>query len=89
MEGVIYVSGQTKAYLDNTYVIPLLAMRGLIVTLATPRPSLNSTWKLDKATFVETKDYSNQPILKFILFLSMQCHTWCFSIDMDDTIPKR
>ncbi len=28
MEGVIYVSGQNKAYLDNNYVIPLLAMRG-------------------------------------------------------------
>jgi hypothetical protein len=65
MEGVIYVSGQNKAYLDNTYVIPLFAMRGLVVTLATPRPSLNSSWKLDKVTFVETKDFSNQPILKF------------------------
>lgn len=65
MEGVVYFTGQNKAYIDNNFVIPLQNMRGLVVTLATPRPSLNSTWKLDKATFVETKDYSNQPILKF------------------------
>jgi hypothetical protein len=55
------------AYLDTNYVTPLLAMRGLVTTLATPRSSLNSTWKLDKATFIETKDYANNPVLKFTL----------------------
>jgi len=67
LEGVLYVSGQNIAYLDTNYVTPLLAMRGLIVTLATPRSSLNDTWKLDKATFIQTKDYANNPVLKFTL----------------------
>ncbi len=67
LEGVLYVSGQNMSYLDTNYVTPLLAMRGLICTLSTPRSSLNSTWKLDKATFIETKDYANNPVLKFTL----------------------
>ena len=67
LEGIIYVSGQNMSYLDTNYVTPLLAMRGLICTLSTPRSSLNSTWKLDKATFIETKDYANNPVLKFTL----------------------
>ncbi len=67
LEGVIYVSGQNMSYLDTNYVTPLLGFRGLVCTLSTPRSSLNSTWKLDKATFIETKDYANQPVLKFTL----------------------
>lgn len=67
LEGVIYVSGQTLSNLDSTYVVPLLGFRGLVCTLNTPRSSLNSTWKLDKATFIQTKDYANNPILKFTL----------------------
>ena len=67
LEGVLYVSGQNIAYLDTSYVTPLLAMRGLICTLTTPRSSLNSTWKLDKAAFIETKDYASNPVLKFTL----------------------
>ena len=67
LEGVIYVSGQNMSYLDTNYVTPLLAMRGLICTLSTPRSSLNCTWKLDKAAFIETKDYANNPVLKFTL----------------------
>jgi hypothetical protein len=55
------------AYLDTNYVTPLLGLRGLVCTLATPRSSHNSTWKLDKATFIQTKDYANNPILKFSL----------------------
>jgi hypothetical protein len=66
-EGVLNVSGQNMAYLDTNYVTPLLGFRGLICTLSTPRSSLNSTWKLDKATFIQTKDYANNPILKFTL----------------------
>jgi hypothetical protein len=67
LEGVLNVSGQNMAYLDTTYVTPLLGFRGLICTLSTPRSSLNSSWKLDKATFIQTKDYANNPILKFTL----------------------
>ncbi len=67
LEGILYASGQNIAYLDSNYVMPLLAMRGLICTLLTPRSSLNSTWKLDKATFIQTKDYANNPVLKFNL----------------------
>jgi hypothetical protein len=67
LEGVLYVSGQNMAYLDTNYVTPLLGFRGLVCTLSTPRSSLNSTWKLDKATFIQTKDYSNNPVLKFTL----------------------
>ena len=67
LEGILYVSGQNISYLDTNYVTPLIAMRGLICTLSTPRSSLNSTWKLDKATFIETKDYANNPVLKFNL----------------------
>ncbi len=67
LEGVIYVSGQNMAYLDTNYVVPLLGFRGLVCTLSTPRSSLNSTWKLDKATFIQTKDYANNPVLKFTL----------------------
>ena len=67
LEGVLNVSGQNMAYLDTTYVTPLLCFRGLVCTLSTPRSSLNSTWKLDKATFIQTKDYANNPILKFTL----------------------
>src|SRR5208283_2008187 len=67
LEGVIYVSGQNMAYLDTNYVMSLLSMRGFVVTLATPRSSLNSTLKLDKATFIQTKDYAYNPVLKFTL----------------------
>ena len=67
LEGGLNVSGQNMAYLDTNYVTPLLGFRGLVCTLSTPRSSLNSTWKLDKATFIQTKDYANNPILKFSL----------------------
>jgi hypothetical protein len=67
MEGFFYISGSTKSAIDNTYIIPLLSMLHQLVTLTTPRPSLNATWKFDKATFIETKDYSNQPAIKFTL----------------------
>jgi hypothetical protein len=67
LEGVLSVSGQNMAYLDTNYVTPLLGFRGLVCTLSTPRSSLNGTWKLDKATFIQTKDYANNPVLKFSL----------------------
>ena len=67
IEGVLWVSGQSFQYLDTTYVAPLLAMRGLQCTLTTPRPLLNLTWKLDKATFITTKDNAGNPIIKFTL----------------------
>lgn len=67
LEGVLNVSGQNMTYLDTTYVTPLLGFRGLVCTLSTPRSSINSTWKLDKATFIQTKDYANNPVLKFTL----------------------
>jgi hypothetical protein len=65
MEGFFYITGSSKTTIDNTYVIPLLGMLHGLVTLTTPRPSLNATWKFDKATFIETKDYANQPAIKF------------------------
>ena len=67
MEGFFYIAGSSKSTIDTTYIIPLLSMLHLLVTLTTPRPSLNATWKFDKATFTETKDYSNQPAIKFTL----------------------
>jgi len=67
MEGFFYISGSNKSAIDNTYIITLLSMLHQLVTLTTPRPSLNATWKFDKATFTETKDYSNQPAIKFTL----------------------
>jgi hypothetical protein len=67
LEGFLYSSGNTMAYLDSTYVTPLLGMRGTLVNLITPRTSLNTVWKLDKATFIQTKDYAGQPALKFTL----------------------
>ena len=67
MEGFFYISASTKSAIDTTYIIPLLNMLHQLVTLTTPRPSLNATWKFDKATFTETKDYANQPAIKFTL----------------------
>jgi hypothetical protein len=67
MEGFFYIAGSSKSAIDSTYIVPLLGMLHLLVTLTTPRPSLNATWKFDKATFIETKDYSNQPAIKFTL----------------------
>ena len=67
LEGVLYVAGQNMSYLDSNFVSPLLGFRGLICTLSTPRSSLNNSWKLDKATFIQTKDYANNPIVKFSL----------------------
>ena len=67
MEGFFYIAGSNKSAIDTTYIVPLLGMLHLLVTLSTPRPSLNATWKFDKATFTETKDYANQPAIKFTL----------------------
>ena len=66
-EGFFYVAGSTRSAIDNSYVIPLLNMLHGLVTLATPRPSLNAVWKLDKATFIETKDYAGIPAIKYTL----------------------
>jgi len=67
LKGFMMVAGQSLSYLDTNYVSPILSMRGYVVTLATPRPSLNGNWKLDNYEFVESQKWGTNQALEFTL----------------------
>ena len=67
VEGFFYAVGGNIGTIDSSYVTPLLNFRGLLCTLATPRSSINGVWKLDDATFTQSKDNANQAVIMFSL----------------------
>ena len=64
MEGVFYIAGSNKTDHRQHLHYSFTGNASLNSYFSTPRPSLNSTWKFDKATFTETKDYA-EPAIKF------------------------
>ena len=50
LQGSIYVSGQTNAYLETTYLAPLRALRGTEVAVTSPDSQYDGTWVLIRFT---------------------------------------
>ncbi len=46
LKGFFFVSGQNKAYLDTSFVSPLLSLNRQVVTLACPTSRYNGSWLL-------------------------------------------
>ena len=46
LKGFFYVSGQNKAYLDTSFVSPLLGLNRQVVTLTSPTSRYNGSWIL-------------------------------------------
>jgi len=86
MEGFFFIAGSSKSAIDSTYIVPLLGMLHLLVTLTTPRPSLNATWKFDKQPSSKQKITQTNPQSNSLLSSSLQQTTWCFRLVVDHSI---
>lgn len=53
LTGFFFVDGQNKAYLDTTFVNPLLSLNRQSVTLSSPTSRYNGTWMLSIKSFTE------------------------------------
>ena len=56
LKGFFSVAGQNKAYLDATFVSPLLTLNRQVVTLISPTSRYNGSWKLTVKSLEEKSE---------------------------------